>query len=65
MNNLISVYMDYRINRLTEYGVFAYQEDTEFVRNVFRTYFGVYIDNYYYGLFHTIDDATTYSDQNL
>ena len=65
MNNLISVYMNYKVDRLTEYGVFAYQEDTDFVRYVFREYFKVYVDNYYYGIFHTIEEETSYSDENL
>lgn len=48
--------MNYKINRLTEYGVFLLQHDTEFVRGVFHEYFRTYVDNYYYGIFNTIDE---------
>ncbi len=65
MDNLISVFMNYKIDRLTEYGVFAYQEDSEFIRYVFHQYFGVYVDNYYYNIFQTIEEETSYSDENL
>lgn len=65
MNNLISVFMNYKIHRLTEYGVFAYHEDTEFIRDVFCHYFETYIDNYYYHVFQTIEENVEYSDENL
>ena len=64
MNNLITVFMNYKIDRLTEYGVFLMQQDTEFIRQVFREYFRVYVDNYYYGIFHTIDNGK-YNEKNL
>lgn len=65
MDNLISVFMNYKIDRLVEYGVFAYQEDNPFIRDVFYKYFQVYVDNYYYGIFHTIEEDASYSDKNL
>ena len=64
MDNLISVFMNYKINRLIEYGVFAYQENSDFVREVFLKYFTVYVDNYYYGIFHTIEGEATYNAKN-
>ena len=60
MNNLISIYMNYQVSRLVEYAVVIQNEDNEFVRSVFSTYFQMYIDNYYYELFHTVD-ADKYS----
>ena len=48
--------MNYKINRLIEYGVFAFGKDTPFIRNVLKEYFSTYVDNYYYGVFNTIDD---------
>ena len=64
MNNLITVFMNYKIDRLTEYGVFLVQQDSEFIRQVFKEYFRVYVDNYYYGIFHTIDNGK-YNEKNL
>ncbi len=64
MNNLISIFMNYKIERLVEYGVFLLDEDSPFIRKIFGEYFSVYVDNYYYHVFHTIDDGV-YSDQNL
>lgn len=64
MNNLISIFMNYKISRLVEYGIFLYGEDNEFLRKIFREYFSVYVDNYYYGIFYTVED-TNYSLDNL
>ncbi len=64
MNNLISVFMNYKANRLIEYGVLCFQRDSSFIRNVFSSYFQTYIDNYYYGIFSTIDDEN-YNKKNL
>lgn len=64
MDNLINVFMNYKINRLVEYGTFIYDDDSEFVGNCFREYFRTYVDNYYYGIFNTIDD-TVYNLKNL
>ena len=64
MDNLISVFMNYKINRLIEYGVFAYQEDNDFIREVFKKYFTVYVDNYYYGIFHTLKEGSSYNAEN-
>lgn len=65
MNNLINVFMDYKINRLTEYGVLIYGEDTPFIRQIFNAYIRTYIDNYYYGVFNTIEDGSRYNERNL
>lgn len=64
MDNLISVFMNYKVNRLVEYGVVLYQKDSSFIRNVLTSYFQTYIDNYYYGVFNTIDDEN-YNKRNL
>ena len=64
MDNLISVFMNYKINRLIEYGVFACHKDTPFIRNVLKEYFSTYVDNYYYEIFHTVDDDH-YTERNL
>ena len=64
MDNLISIFMNYKINRLVEYGLFVLGKDNPFIRNVFTEYFSTYVDNYYYGIFHTIDD-THYNEKNL
>ena len=64
MDNLISVFMNYKLNRLVEYGVAIYQMDSPFIRAVFSSYFQTYIDNYYYGIFNTIDDEN-YNRKNL
>ncbi len=57
MDNLINVYMNYKMNRLTEYGVLLFQQDTVFIRQVMEGYIRTYIDNCYYGIFNTIDDS--------
>lgn len=64
MDNLISIFMNYKTNRLIEYGLFVLGKDTPFIRQVFKGYFGTYVDNYYYGIFHTIED-THYNEKNL
>ena len=64
MNNLISIFMNYKIQRLVEYGIFLLGEDSPFLRKVFQEYFSVYVDNYYYHVFHTIDYGE-YSKENL
>ena len=56
MNNLISVFMNYKMNRLVEYGVYIYNQDSPFIRQVLASYFQTYIDNYYYGIFNTLDE---------
>ncbi len=64
MNNLITVFMNYKINRLVEYGVVTYQKDSPFIRSIFGSYFQNYVDNYYYGIFNTIDEVV-YNRKNL
>ena len=64
MNNVITVFMNYKISRLIEYGVLVYSKDSSFIRNVFSTYFQTYIDNYYYGIFNTVDEER-YNQKNL
>lgn len=64
MNNLISIFLNYKIQRLVEYGVFLLDDDSPFIRKIFHEYFSVYVDNYYYNLFYTVD-ASSYSSENL
>ena len=64
MDNLINVFMNYKINRLTNYGVLVYHENSIFIKQVFKAYFKTYVDNYYYGVFNTIDDKE-YNEENL
>ena len=64
MDNVITIFMNYKIKRLVEYGVLLFQQDTPFIRRVFSSYFQTFIDNYYYGIFNTIDDET-YNRKNL
>lgn len=64
MNNLISIFMNYKINRLVEYSVFLLDDDSDFYRKVLHEYLSVYIDNYYYGIFYTLENAS-YSKENL
>ena len=56
--------MNYKITRLVEYGVLFFHRDTPFIRRVLVSYFQTYIDNYYYGVFNTIDDEV-YNRKNL
>lgn len=56
MDNLINVYMDYKVNHLTKCGITIYGRNSSFIRKVFDGYIRTYIDNYYYGTFNTIDD---------
>ena len=64
VNNLISVFMNYKINRLVEYACLIYQRHDKFAKDVFKMYFKTYVDNYYYGVFDTIENGT-YSIDNL
>lgn len=64
MNNLITLFMNNKIRCLIEYVLFLYNDNNDFVRDVAREYILVYVDNYYYGIFHTIDDSN-YSLDNL
>lgn len=64
MDNLINVFMNYKVNRLVQYGVFLLNQDTPFLRKVLKHYFQTYVDNYYYHVFHTIDDDR-FNEKNL
>ena len=64
MNNLISIYLNYKIQRLIEYGIFLLEEDSPFIRKVFHEYFSIYVDNYYYNLFYTVE-TSSYSSEIL
>lgn len=64
MNNLIDIYMSYKTNCLIEYTLIVYNKDNKFIRKVLAKYFSVYIDNYYYNIFQTIDD-TKFNLENL
>ena len=64
MENLITTFMNYKINRLVEYGIFLCQKDNKFIRQVFEAYFRTYVDNRYYGIFNTIDDGP-FNEKNL
>lgn len=64
MDNVITIFMNYKIKRLMEYGILFYQQDTPFIRRVFSSYFQTFVDNYYYGVFNTIDDEV-YNRKNL
>lgn len=64
MNNVISIFMNYKIQCLVEYGVFLLDDDSPFIRKVFQDYFSLYVDNYYYNIFYTVDDSV-YSLDNL
>ena len=56
MDNLINVFMNYKINRLIKYGTYIYDDDSDFVSKCFKAYFRTYVDNYYYGVFNTIEE---------
>ena len=56
--------MNYKINRLVEYACLIYQRHDKFAKDVFKMYFKTYVDNYYYGVFDTIENGT-YSIDNL
>ncbi len=56
MDNLINVYMNYKVNHLIKCGILLYGRDSKFIRKVFAGYIRTYIDNYYYETFNTIDD---------
>ena len=58
MNNLISIFMNDKINHFIEYGIYLYGEDSPFLRKVLKAYFSLYVDNYYYETFHTLENAT-------
>ena len=57
--------MNYKVNRLVEYGVAIYQQDSQFVRDVLNVYFQTYVENYYYQVFSTIEDDETFNRRNL
>ena len=64
MDNLITVFMNYKINRLVAYAMFITEQNGDFEKHVFTEYFRTYVDNYYYHIFHTID-GDTYNISNL
>ena len=64
MENLITTFMNYKINRLVEYGVFLCGQDSKFMRQVFEAYFSTYVDNRYYDIFNTINDSV-FNEKNL
>lgn len=64
MNNLITVFLNYKVSRLASYGTLIYNEDSEFINRIFKNYFQIYVDNYYYGIFHTVDNGV-FNKENL
>lgn len=56
-NNIINVYMDYKVSRLVELGMIFFHEDSDekFIRSSLEKYIRAYIDFYYYGIFNTIE----------
>ena len=64
MNNLIDIYMSYKTNCLIEYTLVIYNKENSFIKKVLQEYFNIYIDNYYYNIFHTIDNCK-YNLNNL
>lgn len=64
MNNLISLFMNYKIQRLVEYELFLMDDESSFLRKVMNKYISLYIDNYYYNIFYTVED-NVYNEDNL
>lgn len=64
MDNLITVFMNHKINSLIKYGKLIYNRDDKFTNECLKAYFSTYIDNYYYNIFHTLN-FDYYDDNNL
>ena len=56
--------MSYKTNYLIEYTLVIYNKENSFIKKVLQEYFNIYIDNYYYNIFHTIDNCK-YNLNNL
>ena len=65
MNNLISVFMEYKIKYFVKCTKLLYNNSHRFIVKCMRGYFQTYIDNYYYYTFNTIEGDAQYSLENL
>ena len=65
MNNLINVFMEFKIKYFLDCTKLLYSSPHRFVNKCIREYYSTYIDNYYYYTYNTLDSSTTYSEENL
>ena len=42
MKNLIDIFISYKTNYLIKYGLFIYNKNNKFIKDVFATYFKTY-----------------------
>lgn len=62
MSSLVDIYMNHKINHLLNCALLITGDD-EFLRYCFKTYFGIYLNSYYYHQFETVD--SNYCDLSI
>ena len=60
MDNLINVYMDYMVKTYGRIAVVYFSSEQYFVEVNTSRFINTYIDNYYYGIKHTVKDDSLF-----
>lgn len=60
MDNLINVYMDYMVKTYSRIAVLYFSNEQYFVEVNTSRFINTYIDNYYYGIKHTVKDSSLF-----
>ncbi|MBQ6539086.1 MAG: hypothetical protein IJL76_02280 [Bacilli bacterium] len=60
MDNLINVYMDYMVKTYSRIAVVYFSQEQYFVEENTARFINTYIDNYYYGIKHTVKDNSLF-----
>ncbi len=60
MDNLINVYMDYMVKTYSRIAVIYFSNEQYFVETNTSRFIQTYIDNYYYGIKHTVKDKSLF-----
>ena len=63
--NLVDVYMNYKVQRLQNYGLILMGREDSFLKECLSFYLRTYISSYYYHIFETIDSKDSCSDLDV
>ena len=65
MNNLINVFMEYKIKYFVDCTKLLYGNTHRFINKCINGYYKTYIDTYYYYTYNTLDNDSEYNEDNL
>ena len=61
-DNLVVIYMNYKINYLLKYGLLIMHSTDEFLSECLKNYLKTYVNSYYYLIFDTVN-SKVYDDK--